>query len=114
MNVHCLSYGVPSSPWEIRECDLCCSLPWIFSQRSFAHGYHSSDRLLSDARHRSQDLTQLAQTLKYAVCRSSDGCTHQKLDPTTSSAVSDIARSPSSVVCFCRSNASGRLPTASS
>src|ERR1700680_2206617 len=69
-------------------------------ERSLTHDPHSSTGLLYDARHRSQNLTQLAPTRQHAVLHPSDRCTPQMLDVGASPAVGHPACSPSPDVSY--------------
>src|SRR2546423_6610466 len=75
-------------------------------ERSLTRDPHSSNELLYDARHRSQNLTPLAPTRQHAVLHPSDRCTPQMLDVGASPAVGYPACSPSPAV-------SSRFPGAS-
>ena len=67
-------------------------------ERSWMYDPHGSNGLLYGARHRSQNLTQLAPTCQDAVLHLSDRCATQMLDVGASPAVSNPACSLSSDV----------------
>src|SRR6266567_7674437 len=92
----------PCSPSNLPECVPVVPIISIHSfdlfrclQRSLTHDPHCSNGLLYDARHRSQNLTQLAPTRPYAVLHPSERCTPQMLDVGASPAVGNPACSPS-------------------
>src|SRR5713101_8414415 len=69
-------------------------------ERSSIHDPPGSNGWLYDARHRSQNLTQLAPTRQDAVLHPSDRCPTQMLDVGASPAVGNPACSPSPDVSY--------------
>src|SRR5260370_27246539 len=65
------------------------------------HDCHSSDGVLRDAGHPSQNLTQLAAACSSALRGSSHRCPSQMFDARASPAVGCPACSPSSLTCCC-------------